>query len=146
MPTSHRYFRRVRISSSSSLSVLLSASEWVLGVAWISAPRTLIASSAAANFSACVLLAVTPWVLGPRASSSTCKRSKNRRKRSSGSNIKSYRHKPGRACSCAPVHCTPCGKKRLEGSSTASASALLPTRHNRLSVFSRAPAHTPHGV
>ena len=41
---------------------------------------------------------------------------------------------------------TPVGMKRLAGASTASASALEPMRHNRLSVFRRAPEQLGHSV
>ncbi len=73
-------------------------------------------------------------------------RSKNRRSRSIGISIRSCRHRPGSASSCARDQDVPAGRKRFEGSSTASASALLPMRHSRLSVFSRAPPQLSQGV
>ena len=75
------------------------------------------------------------------------RRSKNCRRRSMGSSIRSCRHRPGSASSCSRVQATPWGMNLVVApASTASASARLPTRHSSDSVFSRAPAHTGHGV
>jgi len=63
-----------------------------------------------------------------------------------GINIKSCKHSPGNASSCARDQETPCGINLLDGSKTASACALVPMRHSRLSVFKRAPPQVPHGV
>lgn len=73
-------------------------------------------------------------------------RSKKRRRRSMGRRIRSCRHRPGRASSCARDQATPTGMKRCSGASTASASALLPRRQSRLSVLRRAPAQLGHSV
>ena len=45
-----------------------------------------------------------------------------------------------------PKDFTPTGMKRFSGGKATSASTLLPTRHNKLSVFKRAPPQSPHGV
>jgi hypothetical protein len=73
-------------------------------------------------------------------------RSKNFRNRSIGINIRSCRQRPGRDSSCSRVQPVPTGRKRCDGSITASASALLPMRHSRLSVLRRAPPQLSQGV
>jgi hypothetical protein len=75
MPTSHRYFRRVRISSSSSLQRLR-------------------------RHRACA--------------DPTCRRVEEPAQPvRCGISIRSCRHRPGSASSCARVQCTPAGMKRL---------------------------------
>ena len=131
MPTSHRYFRRVVISSSSSLRVLVSASDRAApgagaGSSWCEHKSSPAPASSAASF--------------------TRRESKNTLSLSSGISIMSCRHRPGRLSSCARVHFTPWGKKRLAGAITVSAWALVPMRQSRLSVFKRAPPQVPQGV
>ena len=72
--------------------------------------------------------------------------SKNTRKRSIGNSIKSCKHKPGKLSNCPRCHATPWGMKRLASGMAAWALAMLPMRHNRLSVCKRAPPQSPHGV
>ena len=71
---------------------------------------------------------------------------KNALARSSGSSITSCTVRPGNERCVSSLHCTPVGRKRFSGSSTESASALLPMRQRSASVFSRAPSQVWHGV
>ena len=133
MPTSQRYFSRVQTSSNKSFSVFASASEVAAG------ERARFGVSGGDDF-------VCPYEEPPGTTNCACSESKNDLTLSSGINIKSCTHRPGKASSCARVHFTPCGIKRLAGGNTASACALVPMRHNRLSVLRRAPLQLGHSV
>ena len=166
MPTSHRYFSLVQTSSSSSFKVLASASE-VAGTGGMAgssygytksspaippvpASRSVVeeisAGEAAGLGDAGGADFVYPYEAPPALPNPACSESKKRRNLSIGINIKSCRHNPGRASSWSRDQVTPFGINRLEGNKTASACALVPMRHNRLSVFRRAPPQVPHGV
>ena len=118
-----RYFRRVPISSCRSLSAWTSPVAAVFSLSkW---PVTPVDRA---------LAAIVSGIQHPRQPCT----SKNRRRRSMGSSIRSCRHRPGSCSSCRrPLHAL--GHEAFPGSRRRRR-PLRPMRQSRLSVLRRAPA------